>query len=299
MKKLLNISIGIPAFNEEANIQDLLRSILGQNTNNFRIKEIIIASDGSTDNTLKEIKKIHNKKIIVNAGNERHGKSFRINQILKMFKGDAVVLCDADVLIKEKDFLQKTINSSNIKRSGLITVLPKTIKANNYFQKSIQYGSDMALDLAKKWRNGDNYLMYRGCFLVLDRNFAKSVNMSSKVINNDAYLYFAAKKNKFNPTFIKNTHIYYKSPTNFLDHLKQALRFNTSRPEMKKYFDLNFDYEYRIPKKLLVEVLLKYFIKNPFLFLNYLVINFRTKFSKSKKITQTWSIAKSTKAITV
>ena len=54
MKKL-RISIGIPAYNEGGNIARLLRSVLGQKKREL-IDEIIVISDGSSDNTVSEVK---------------------------------------------------------------------------------------------------------------------------------------------------------------------------------------------------------------------------------------------------
>lgn len=57
MKKL-TVTIGIPAYNEEQNIGHLLVNIFNQSTSIAILDEIIIVSDGSTDNTIKAIKKI-------------------------------------------------------------------------------------------------------------------------------------------------------------------------------------------------------------------------------------------------
>jgi glycosyltransferase involved in cell wall biosynthesis len=48
MKKNMTVTIGIPAYNEAANITSLLMALLAQNTPNFKLESIIVASDGST-----------------------------------------------------------------------------------------------------------------------------------------------------------------------------------------------------------------------------------------------------------
>ncbi len=54
-------SIVIPVFNESNNLDSLIKEIFLslKNYNNF---EIIIVNDGSTDDTLKQIVEINNKK---------------------------------------------------------------------------------------------------------------------------------------------------------------------------------------------------------------------------------------------
>ncbi len=44
------ITIGIPSYNEEGNITNLLKSIISSNINGILVKEVII-SDDSTDST--------------------------------------------------------------------------------------------------------------------------------------------------------------------------------------------------------------------------------------------------------
>ena len=51
MNKKLTVSVGIPAYDEEANIKSLLEAILQQRQENFILKSIIVVSDGSTDRT--------------------------------------------------------------------------------------------------------------------------------------------------------------------------------------------------------------------------------------------------------
>ena len=57
----LLVSIGIMAYNEEKNISHLLDSILNQKLNSRLIKEIIVISSGSADQTNKIVKQYANK----------------------------------------------------------------------------------------------------------------------------------------------------------------------------------------------------------------------------------------------
>ena len=54
------LSIGIPAFNEEANIYFLLKDLLSQKMDQFNLERIIVNSDGSTDDTIEQVKRIKN-----------------------------------------------------------------------------------------------------------------------------------------------------------------------------------------------------------------------------------------------
>lgn len=47
----IDVSIGIPAYNEERNIGRLLTAILNQKTQSVNISQIVVVSSGSTDKT--------------------------------------------------------------------------------------------------------------------------------------------------------------------------------------------------------------------------------------------------------
>src|ERR1041385_4839945 len=95
-----NILIGIPAYNEEANIGELLKHILSQRQINFNISKIIVISDGSTDKTVAIVSKFKNKKITLINYKKRKGQISRQNEIIKMMaKNDEfLLLFEADTL---------------------------------------------------------------------------------------------------------------------------------------------------------------------------------------------------------
>ena len=94
------ITIGIAAFNEEANIHDLLENIFSQQLKDFIIDEVIVVSSGSTDNTNKIVTNLANKnskvKLITEAS--RSGKSAAVNLIIQASKNNIIVLESADTI---------------------------------------------------------------------------------------------------------------------------------------------------------------------------------------------------------
>lgn len=121
-KQGLSISVGVCAYNEEKNIEFLLKSILRQKLRKVFIEEIIVISDGSFDRTGKivtglccdregllrltfgeaqadgeeqhiEIKLVEFK--------ERCGKYKAINEFIKIAKAPILVLASADIILSE------------------------------------------------------------------------------------------------------------------------------------------------------------------------------------------------------
>lgn len=90
------VSIGIPTYNVGRFIALSLKSVLAQTYTNF---ELIITDDGSTDNTVEEIRKFNDPRIKLIVDGKNHGISYRLNQQIDMAKGEIFVRMDGDDLM--------------------------------------------------------------------------------------------------------------------------------------------------------------------------------------------------------
>jgi glycosyltransferase involved in cell wall biosynthesis len=105
----LKLSIIIPAYNEENRISatlDALVHFLSTHSNlNLKNTEIIIANDGSSDNTLEKLQNYNNStlnlKIISYAPNK--GKGFAIRKLIEKSSAPLIVCNDADMAIDWKE----------------------------------------------------------------------------------------------------------------------------------------------------------------------------------------------------
>ncbi len=296
MKHSIQVSIGIPAYNEARNIKKLLHSLLEQKEDGITIREIIVVSDGSTDQTPQKVKEIKDKRIIFMDDKKRLGKSVRLNQIFQSFTGDILFLVDADITILDNELMAKTVRSVALDKSGIIGINALPLPATTFFEQILEAGVSGMKETAKHWRNGNNYLSFKGCFLAMDGKLARSIQMPMQLVNNDAYLYFSAIQGGYTPKYLENSSVFYRSPMTFTDHIKQTSRFQSSRLELEKYFTLDWEKEYNIPTQIIVDSLVRTFLKRPITTSAYLGINFYSKLRKQKNIKSTWSIASSTKS---
>ena len=95
----MNLSIIIPAFNEEESIKPLVNLIFKNLDKNLDDFEIILIDDGSNDKTWDEIVKISNKfeNIVSIKLLENYGKSDALDAGFKVCKGNYVLTMDADL----------------------------------------------------------------------------------------------------------------------------------------------------------------------------------------------------------
>ena len=298
MKKKRIVSIGIPAYNEGANIKVLLQTLLRQSAKNYVLQEIIVVSDGSTDDTVKkvlELKKSEKVSVItVLDDGKRLGKSARLCQIFKKATGDTIFVMDADITIADKMLLDTLMQKTDFKKAGLMSVSANPLPAVSQFEKIVNAGVAVMKDIRSRWNNGNNYLSFKGCFLGLDTSFAKSLHPAASLVSNDAFLYFSAIGKGFSPVYFENIAVYYRSPSDFADHLKQTSRYRSIKEELQKYFSFAIQTE---PLPVMLISTLRTFIKEPVYVPAYLLLRVLTKLMREKKVKSRWDIAGSTKRI--
>ncbi len=298
MKKInrVTLSIGIPAYNEENNIGNIISAILNQKTGNYVLDKIIIASDGCTDKTVNIIKSFKSNKIHLINGKERKGKYYRLNQIFKKSKSDFVILVDADCFLR-KDTLFKIIDKLNYNNSiSLLSVQAMPVKPNSFFEKMLSTSVEIKEFVIRNFRKGKNVYAFRGALLVMKKNLYKQINIPNTV-GTDAYIYFFAKRKKMDVEYFTGTKIYYRLPDNFLDHLKQSSRFKSSVNGMKKFFGNDIEKEYNMPLVPIGKMLVKYSFLKPIHLISYIIILIYTKFYKriNRNNDGIWHISSSTK----
>jgi len=122
-----NVSILVPARNEEHNIIACVDSILDQNYTNF---EVIVLDDCSTDKTLEKLKQYKNKdsKLFILEGEELPqgwtGKNWACHQLFTNANGDLLLFLDADTRLNA-NALNSAVNSLLRENADFISALPR------------------------------------------------------------------------------------------------------------------------------------------------------------------------------
>lgn len=110
----MQISVVIPAYNEQEVIEKTIQEVQNFLQQNFEQFEIIVIDDGSSDDTLEVLKNIKNIKVLRNLRN--HGKGYTVTKGIKVTRGDLILFMDADnsTSIKELPRLLANIGQNQL-----------------------------------------------------------------------------------------------------------------------------------------------------------------------------------------
>jgi len=302
MKKT-NISIGIPVYNEEKNIHKLIMSIKEQKQEKFNIKEIIFVLDGCEDKTLSKIVKNKNKYMKIIVHSKRKGKSTRLNEIFNLFKGDYLILLDADIILDGKSALETIIKVLQSNRKvGLVGGKANPAKPTTFIEKSINSSLKAYYNFLETINKGNNILACKGVFLGLSRNFAKSLNIPPGVFGNDTYMFLSCISKGLIFKYTKDAGVLINLPKTISDQVNQNKRFVGAKFEMEKYFGNLVEEEFSSNRFILYKYLLQELLSNPLECLTVYFINLYTKIYirfNLKRINPIWISIKSTKEGTI
>ena len=299
-EKIINVSVGIPAYNEEGNIKTLIENLLQQKEEKFLLKEIIVVSDASTDGTVQKIKEVNDPRIKIIENKERIGQAPSQNKILDAFSGDILVLLNADVLPADESFLNDLVKPfSQSDKIGIVAPDLVAVKAQTFFERIINYSLDFKKEMFRNWENGNNLFLCYGAARAIRKDLAKSFKWPTSV-SEDAYSYLSCLNAGYEFKYLPEVKIFYKSPDKLSDHLKQSTRFIHGPKTMSNYFPPDLvRSNYALPYSLTFKYMLKYFFKNPILFMSYLGVfgmSFMRSFGKSNA-KNLWSTSPSSKKL--
>ena len=99
----IGCSVGIMAYNEEANIGRTLHAVLNQHGPSIHIEEVIVVASGCTDRTVPIISEValEDSRVHLCIQEKREGKAAAINLFLKEATSPVVILIGADVIPEE------------------------------------------------------------------------------------------------------------------------------------------------------------------------------------------------------
>lgn len=282
MKKLLSVSIGIPAYNEEANIRQLLRAIVNQRETDFVIKKIIIVSDNSTDNTTNEVIKIKDNRIRLIENRTRRGQVYCQNKIFTLADTDVVVIFEADTCPATHNYLHELIKPIRDDGAiGLVQGLPRPVSAKTFTEKVL----NTQVDVYQSYVDSNSNSPGQG-----GRAFARLVYSQlrfPKALPEDAYALIWCKQRGIKTRLQVNAVCMYRSPQNFRDYLTKQQKIMSGLSTLSKLFSPKFVENISnnsIDSQARGRMAFNFFVKYPIYFFAYAL--FKIRLSRELKKTQ-------------
>ena len=301
MKHKPTVTIAISAYNEEANIKNLLISLLAQKQTNFELEKIIVISDGSNDKTVEMVKSIKNRKIELVECTKREGLATRLNELFFLNISDVLIKIDADVLPINNKVIFEIVKKFNAHVS-LVSGPRKTL-VHNFIQKIHFTGDYIWHETKKEFKNGDNIHNHHGTISAMSKELTQKIRIHNGYYGLDDFVYLSNLKIGKKFKFSEKATVIYKTPSTIADYIKQHRRFLYAKYMLAKHFGEWIYKEYKIPTNLKLKGLIKGFLRWPIETISYLLleifIRLILKIRKYNNQKYGWDIAKTTKLLKV
>jgi len=213
---MFDLSLGIMAYNEEANIGRLLLSLLRQELTRAYLREIFVVASGCTDKTEDIVQGFmkNDKRIKLLIQRERKGKASAINLFLSNATGNIFILESGDT-IPEEGTLDKLVAPFENRSVGMTGARPIPVNSKNTF---------IGFTVHLMW-----FLHHRIALntpklgeLVAFRNFVQEIPYDTAV--DEAAIESIVTRAGYALSYVPNAIVWNKGPENLTDFVKQRRR---------------------------------------------------------------------------
>lgn len=289
-----DITIGIPTYNEEANILKFFNSLRSQILFQNMSAEVIIIDDSNDDTpNIIERLRIDNPEISIHLihNTTRRGASHAWNTIFRVAKGKVLILLDADVSLGDNCISRLTKNIDSHVGLCASNTIPIR-KDNGVYSNAATF---IANWLRSMRLHGLSQYTTMGRGLSLDTQLAKKILIPNDIIAIDLYVQCMILKQNKNVVYDDTAQVYFITPNNRKDFFSQIIRAIKGYDQIK---DLIKNFGLEAPISLVINEFLKNSMKYPRGALSLLLCYSLFPlfyFQNRSKVTHIWDIAHSTK----
>jgi len=247
----INVTIGIPVYNEEKNIGNLLKHILEEKFI-FRLDKVIVIASGCKDKSVNIINDFtkKNKKIHLVLEKKREGKSSAVNLILEKSKSDIILFIDATNIPKIGS-INHIIKVFGDKEVGAASGKPIPIRNKN---KTFDYVSKLI------WKMHHNYCLIEpkisGELFAIRKNIVSEI--PKKIINDDVYFNAILKRKRWKIVYVPDAIVFMDYKNDLITHIKRRRRIARGYIQLIEY-NLNMS----IPLKTKFKLTIKEMFNDP------------------------------------
>lgn len=228
----MRVTVGIPAYNEEHNIVNLLRSI--ERGAGSLVSEIIV-SDDSSDGTpflVEQFAKRSSIPVIHCHHPERRGAAAAWNEIFRRASGDTIVLYDADTMPRPD--CTASLAASISGEIALCASNSQPVDTRGVAGRASAFISNW-LRVVRKARLSQYTVMGRG--LALDSAAAKRITIPRDMIAIDLYLQCAVMEMGLGVAYNDDAVVYFRPAESMQDLASQVLRAVNGHRQVKEHIE--------------------------------------------------------------
>ncbi len=233
-----NISMIIPAYNEENNIKKCINSLINQEYNG-RI-EIIVIDDGSTDKTRRILKNYESKRLIKlilkNKPGKPTGKISSINLGVKIAKNSIVGVLDADSYLNSKA-IKNMIGEFENSEVGAVVPIVKVHKPKKFLERMQVIEYTLSMCVRKLASNTGSLFLTHGVGTLFRKKALREVNyFEDNTLTEDLNIGLKLIKKGYRIRSLFNAIGYTVVPDQTSGVIKQRLRWNGGLFENSYWF---------------------------------------------------------------
>jgi glycosyltransferase involved in cell wall biosynthesis len=301
--KRFRISVGIAAYNAEANIGRLLEAIASQRQDLAGIEEIVVHSDQSTDETVAIVRRHSDPRVVLIENPCREGFAGAVRTMLAAFKGDAIVLLNDDIRITDSGFIERLAlpilcDDADLAGANLQPLSPRTLVERGFVSTFRVY------ERIGKWMPESNGLFtFDGAAMALSPRLARAIDFPKDLAemgNVDAFLFLSCAGGGFRYVHVPNAVAWFRSPSTLEDYLRRNLRNNRQKWVMMERFGPAVSRFFEAPAGLYWESVVIEMARHPlasgFVFFAGLYMRFRGR-SGPAAPSPTWEVLDSSKKL--
>lgn len=297
------LTIALPAYNEERTIEDVLNALLRQHRNSFVLDRIVVYSDGSTDDTVRLVKKVREHAPDVHLIDDpiRRGKIYRMNQMFRDCASDLLMILDADLGFSGDDFLNTFVSATITDQTSVMFAAHQIPIRPDGFKARIYYSSFLLWDYIRfSVPEKDHVQNFYGAATIFRKRFLARAHVPDEMHEKRTYLYLMAKR-MGGFKYVDEAAILYWPPHTTTDFATLRNRaFGSDRVALEKIFGHEAENAEVIPRRYKVKGVITFFLEHPLYAIPALFMNLRV--SKETKAVQSttqpsriWEIVSSTK----
>lgn len=229
---MIPVSVGICAYNEEKNINNILNLFHNAKLKGFKIIEILVVASGCTDRTVDIVKEWMKKdkrvKLIVEK--RRRGKISALNKLLKKYRGHIFVSADADQWFRNET-LQLILDRLKDNNVGAVSAGVVRLGNKSIIEKVVKIMDELYVE-RQKYSTSKNEFENIGVLFALRRGLCDSI--PKNVINDDMYIAVQCKVKGYKALIEKKAKTYVQSPKILRELINQKRRIIYGNLVIKK-----------------------------------------------------------------